>query len=111
MKGITEDREYVIETADREETLEVLRRFLTDPQLTAPECTAFDEKKILFSTPGYDERLPSAVSAACVASTDPEDTRRVTLTWNGGPELSLNFPYALDGLNDAEQALLRRLAE
>ena len=120
---------YKIDTHSIEDALTVVYNFMTDEELTNPECTVFgNETENQFfphilamydgqaSMPDYNEfirqtRKLNFSAISCVSSTDKNDQRRVTLSFL--PEVgfvAMSFPMAYDGINASEKMLLDRMS-
>lgn len=113
---------YRLDYYNLREASEILYRFMTYPGLTKPECTLWSDGAplITYTNEGngfmtereFRVKLNSLEYSfiSCVASTDKEDTRRVTL--NVLPTshyMILNFPSANGNPNKTERALMAAL--
>ncbi len=119
---------FKIDIEDRRHALTLIHNLITDSTLTKPECTLFGDEISLSGLPeilkSYDADNPtppceefikqtkkinfSAIS--CVCATDPDDLRRVTLTYMPDDGyVTLSFPMAHKGLNTEEKELLKRI--
>lgn len=112
---------YNIPFKDFKDAAGILYRFMTDSDLTRPECSIFTKDKSTTITNNGDGfiteaeffrklNVPLLEAVLCVASTDKADTRRVVLSLI--PQIKmmvLNFPSADGKLNAAEKRLMERL--
>ena len=121
---------YRIDINSCEDALGVIHAFMKDDKLTNPECTIFGDGSTIGGFPNilmmYDgrESMPSYTdfikqtkrlgfsAISCVSATDPEDKRRVTLSYI--PDLdfiAVSFPMAKNGINAIEEQLLERMSK
>ena len=119
---------YKIDTHSIEDALTVVYNFMTDEELTNPECTVFGNEtenqffpRILAmydgqaSMPDYNEfirqtRKLNFSAISCVSSTDTDDQRRVALAYiPDSGYMTLSFPMAARGINESEKTLLERM--
>lgn len=113
---------YEIKCKNLRDAVARIYRFLSDPELTMPECTIWSEKSSISPLRrGKDykdeaslyRRIESSGGAiiVCVASTDKADSRRVSL--NYVVELNtmvINFPMSGGNPNKDEMRLIRALS-
>lgn len=115
---------YQIEIKDLHDAARIMHRFMTNKDLTRPECSIWKSKAhlpITLTNMGMDfmseeefcQMIETSefVMVACVASTDKADKRRAVLAMMAGMDyLNLNFPHANGRPNSAEKRLVSVLS-
>lgn len=111
-----ENTKFIIDCKTEEKASELLYKFMTSLGLTQPECnyskknnicTLSEEEVSSMTKEQFLKKISGNGLVACVASTDKEDERRVTLAFMEKINtIMVNFPYAYNGMTPEEERLL-----
>lgn len=113
---------YKVEYKDKTDAFSKIYKFITNPELTKPECTVWQEPNILMTyrrnsrlltEKNFIKQLSSFDMSAisCVASTDKDDLHRTVLTYYPPLEfMVLSFPLT-DKLSAEDKKLIDYMNE